>query len=104
VFAIQAGLSTGANNGDVPRALIEQRSGISEAFTERFKRAQLEGDLAPSADPAALARYLHMVVLGLSIQAQDGMSENELKESAERALMGSPANQSDGSGAAPPSD
>jgi hypothetical protein len=101
---IQAGLSTGANNGDVPRALIEQRSGISEALTERFKRAQLEGDLAPSADPAALARYLHMVVLGLSIQAQDGMSENELKESAERALMGSPANQSDGSGAAPPSD
>jgi hypothetical protein len=44
-----------------------------------------------------------MVVLGLSIKAQGGMSENEL-ESAERALMGSPANQSDGSGAAPPSD
>lgn len=98
---IQAGLSTGVNNGDVPRALIDQRSGIREGLTERLTRAQTEGDLAPSADPAALARYLHMVALGLSIQAQDGMSEKELKESAERALMGWPANQSDGSGAAP---
>lgn len=101
---IQAGPSTGVNNGDVPRGLIGQRSGIREALTERFKRAQLEGDLAPSADAAALARYLHMVVLGLSIQAQDGMSEKELKESAERALMGWPVNQSDDSGAAPPSE
>lgn len=99
---IQAGLSTGVNNGDIPRALISQRSGIREALTERFKRSQLEGDLPSSADPAALARYLHMVVLGLSIQAQDGMSEKELKQSAERALMGWPVNQGDDSGAAPP--
>lgn len=89
---VQAGLSTGVNNEEIPRVLIDQRSGIREALTERFKRAQLEGDLAPSDDPAALSRYLHMVVLGLAIQAQDGMSEAELKESAERALIGWPAN------------
>jgi hypothetical protein len=101
---IQAGLSTGANNGDVPRALIEQRSGISEALTERFKRAQLEGDLAPSADQPPSPDTCIWWSLGLSIQAQDGMSEKELKETAEYALMGWPANQSDSSGAAPPSD
>ncbi len=88
---IQAGLSTGVNNGDVPRALTDQRSGIRKALTERFEHAQADGDLPPSADPAALARYLHMVVMGLGIQAQDGMSEKELRESAERALLGWPA-------------
>jgi AcrR family transcriptional regulator len=89
---VQAGLSAGVNNGDIPLTLIEQRGGIKEVITERFKRAQAEGDLAPSADPAALARYLHMVVLGLAIQAQDGMSVAELKESAGRALMSWPTN------------
>ena len=88
---VQSGLSTGVKNRDIPRALIVQRSGIREALTERFMRAQAEGNLAPSADPLALARYLHMVALGLAIQAQDGMSKNELKESAERALIGWPA-------------
>jgi hypothetical protein len=71
---------------------MDQRSGIREALTERFARAG-RGDLNPSADPGALARYLHMVVLGLSIPAQDGMSEKELKESAERALMRWPPKQ-----------
>ena len=87
---IQSGLSAGASNADVPRALIEHRNGIKEVLTERFMRAQKEGDLVPSADPGALARYLHMVVLGLSIQAQDGVSKKELKESARRALIGWP--------------
>ncbi len=87
---VQSGLSAGVNNDDIPLTLIEQRGGIREALTERFMRSQAEGDLAPSADPAALARYLHMVVLGLSIQAHDGMSVAELKESARRALISWP--------------
>jgi AcrR family transcriptional regulator len=87
---IQSGLSAGAGNADVPRALIEHRNGIKEVLAERFMRAKKEGDLVPSADPGALAGYLHMVVLGLSIQAQDGVSKKELKESARRALIGWP--------------
>jgi len=88
---IQAGTSIGVNNEDVPRTIINQRSRTRDLLVERFMRAQEEGDLPASEDPAALARYLLMVFNGLALQAAEGMSEAELRESAERALMGWPA-------------
>jgi AcrR family transcriptional regulator len=88
---IQAGMSTGVNNEDVPRAIIKQRSRTRNLLTERLMRAQEDGDLPRSEGPAALARYLLMVFNGLALQAADGMSKAELKASAERALMGWPA-------------
>ena len=87
---VQSGLSAGVNNKEVPALLMEQRGGIKTALTARFVRAQAEGDLSDAVDAAALARYLHMVVLGLSIQAQEGMSAVELQESGRRALTGWP--------------
>ncbi|CAN7629832.1 MULTISPECIES: TetR/AcrR family transcriptional regulator [unclassified Caballeronia] len=88
---IQAGMSTGVNNGDVPLALIHLRSRTRDLLTERLMRAQEDGDLPASSDPAALARYLLMVFNGLALQAAEGMSEVQLRESAERALIGWPA-------------
>jgi AcrR family transcriptional regulator len=88
---IQAGMSAGVNNEDVPRAIVNQRSRTRNLLTQRLKRAQEDGDLPRSEDPAALARYLLMVFNGLALQAAEGMPEAELKESAERALMGWPA-------------
>ena len=88
---IQSGLSAGVNNRDVPRAISNQRSATRDLLTQRFTLAKAEGDLPPTADPAALARYLQMVFNGLAVQAADGMSKAELRESAERALIGWPA-------------
>jgi AcrR family transcriptional regulator len=88
---IQAGLSTGVNNEDVPRAIINQRSVTRDLLTKRLKRAQAEGDLPADSDPAALARYLQMAFNGLALQAAEGMSAAKLRESAERALIGWPA-------------
>jgi AcrR family transcriptional regulator len=88
---IQAGISTGVNNDDVPRAIISQRSLTTELITDRLMQAQAEGDLPPSADPVELARYLKMVFNGLAVQAAEGMSKAELIELAERALIGWPA-------------
>jgi AcrR family transcriptional regulator len=86
----QAGLSAGVNNEDVPRALIKHRRGMKEFLTKRFTRAQAEGEFSPSTNPAALVKYLVMVFSGLALQAADGMSKAELRESAERALLGWP--------------
>jgi AcrR family transcriptional regulator len=101
---IQAGLSTGVNNEDVPRAIINQRSLTTGLLIERLMRAQAEGDLSPSIDPAALARYLKMVFNGLALQAAEGMSEAELRESAERALIGWPTSCCDRGAAVTQSD
>jgi hypothetical protein len=75
----------------VPLALIHLRSRTRDLLTERLMRAQEDGDLPASSDPAALARYLLMVFNGLALQAAEGMSEVQLRESAERALIGWPA-------------
>lgn len=101
---IQAGLSTGVNNGDVPRAISHQRSLTTDLLSQRLMRAQAEGDLAPSLNPAALARYLKMVFNGLALQAAEGMSAAELRESAERALIGWPASHRKGDTAVTQSD
>ncbi|WP_158925047.1 TetR/AcrR family transcriptional regulator [Acidisphaera sp. S103] len=101
---IQAGISTGVNNEDVPRAIINQRNLTTELVTNRLARAHAEGDLPPSADPAALAKYLKMVFNGLAVQAAEGMSKAELRELAERALMGWPAGCHDSGSAVIQSD
>jgi AcrR family transcriptional regulator len=88
---IQAGTSAGVNNDDVPRAIIDQRGKTRDLLTERLMRAQQDGDLPASEDPAALAGYLLMVFNGLALQAAEGVSEAELRKSAERALLGWPA-------------
>ncbi|MCX4163022.1 MULTISPECIES: TetR/AcrR family transcriptional regulator [Paraburkholderia] len=88
---IQAGTAIGADNEDVPRAIVTLRGRTKELLTERLARAQQEGYLAESEDPAALARYLLMVFNGLALQAAEGMSKAELTDSAERALMSWPA-------------
>jgi hypothetical protein len=87
---IQAGTSAGVNNADVPCAVNKHRSKTRDLLTERFKRAQEDGDLSASEDPAALARYVFMVFNGLALQAAEGMSKAELLEAARRALMGWP--------------
>jgi AcrR family transcriptional regulator len=97
---IQSGLSAGINNRDVPRAISSQRSATRELLASRFMRDKAEGNLPASADPDALARYLQMVFNGLAVQAADGMSKADLRESAERALIGWPENQARRSGAA----
>jgi len=86
----QAGLSAGVNHGDIPSALIDHRRGTEKFLTERFTRAQAEGDLPPSENPGALAKYLLMVFSGLALQAADGIPKPELRASAERALLGWP--------------
>jgi AcrR family transcriptional regulator len=88
---IQSALSAGAGNEDVPLAVWSQRSVTRELLSERLHRARASGDLPLSADPAALARYLQMVFNGLAVQAAEGMSEAELRMSAELALLGWPA-------------
>lgn len=88
---IQAGLSAGPANADVPPELAEQRSSLRPALIARFIRAKAERDLPPSSDPAELADYLRMVFLGVSIQATEGVPAAHLRELADRALDGWPS-------------
>lgn len=52
---------------------------------KRLDRALSEGELAADADPAAIARYIGTIIQGMSVQARDGATEQELVAVAELA-------------------
>ncbi len=88
---IQAGLSTGKGNEDVPAALAEQRGHIEKVLHKRLVQGQVDGDLAASADPAKLAKFINLVFMGLAVQAAAGVSRRTLREMAKSAFAGWPA-------------
>ncbi len=56
------------------------------AFRQKFKHAQLSGELPASASPAALARYVVMLVRGMAVQAKAGASRAQLHEMVDLAM------------------
>jgi AcrR family transcriptional regulator len=83
---LQGGLTCGVTTPGIPQELARRRAYLEQALNERFSRAQAEGDLPASVDPAALARYLATVCNGIAIQAASGASRDELRQVAEHAL------------------
>jgi AcrR family transcriptional regulator len=81
---LQSGLSCG--DSVIPDELARHRAEKEAALRERFERAQREGDLPPTANPASLARYLSAMANGICIQAASGASTKELHEVAALAL------------------
>lgn len=87
---LQGGLACGAGAEAVPSELACRRAAGEERIRERFARAQDEGDLPTSVDPAALARYVFAVVQGMGVQAAAGATRAELTEIAELSLAAFP--------------
>jgi AcrR family transcriptional regulator len=58
--------------------LAEQRRAGTAAVQERLERGQADGDVPPGADTGALAAYVMSVQYGLSLQARDGATREEL--------------------------
>ncbi|MGO7733791.1 hypothetical protein ACC704_38215, partial [Rhizobium johnstonii] len=53
-----------------------------DAFTARIERGIREGDMKPETNPRALARFLGAIIQGMSVQARDGASMEELLDIA----------------------
>jgi AcrR family transcriptional regulator len=83
---LQGGLSCGVTTPEIPQELARRRAYLEDALRERFKRAWDTGDLVPSADPAALARFLVAMCNGIAIQAASGANRDELRQVAAQAM------------------
>jgi AcrR family transcriptional regulator len=77
---VAGGLACGAGAENVPFELAARRARTEKQLRERFMRAKQEGDLPDDADPAALARYLSAVIVGMGVLASSGASREELRE------------------------
>ena len=68
--------------------LAEERRAGSAVVRERLARGQVDGDVPPDADTGALAAYVMSVQYGLSLQARDGATRNELDTVVDCVLAG----------------
>src|SRR6202162_4434560 len=76
---VQGALACGKSADSVRKELISRRLGGEAARPQRLKRAITEGDLPPDANPASLARYIAIIIQGMSVQAASGASRSQLR-------------------------
>ena len=89
-LAVQSALCCGDDSSCVQRETKNRRLKAQDRLRVRFERARAEGDLPRSVDPSDLARYISILIHGLSIQATNGAKHDEMKRAVDLALKGLP--------------
>ena len=67
--------------------LAEQRRGSTAALRERLETGRAAGDVPPDTDLDALAAYVSTVQFGMSLQARDGATADELTAVVDHAMI-----------------
>ena len=89
-LSLQGGLACGSDGEGVKRAMIEWRKQGLKQLEKRMLRAQKEGDLGKDVDAKDLARYILVVMNGLSVQAVNGATQTEMNGAVKMALRSMP--------------
>ena len=85
-LGVQGALACAPESDVIRTELIRRRKVGESIIRDRLKRFKADGDLPPEADPADLARYLSIVIYGITVQAAGGATRKELRSAAELAL------------------
>jgi AcrR family transcriptional regulator len=89
-MTIQAALVGGVEGEPIRKKLIALRVKVQDALRQRFERAKSEGDLPSNADTADLARFVTAIYQGMTVQAINGASREELLRLSDTALRAWP--------------
>jgi AcrR family transcriptional regulator len=92
---VQGGIACGTGSENVPFELAARRAQNEDQLRDRFVRAKAEGDLKPSSDPAALARYVSAVSVGMGVMASSGSDREALRQVAIVAVQAVEAQSAD---------
>ncbi|MFB6416453.1 MULTISPECIES: TetR/AcrR family transcriptional regulator [Bradyrhizobium] len=92
---VQGGIACGSGSENVPFELAARRAENEDQLRDRFIRAKAEGDLKPSSDPAALARYVLAVSVGMGVMASSGADREALRQVASVAVQAVEAQSAD---------
>jgi AcrR family transcriptional regulator len=84
---VQGGIACGTGSENVPFELAARRAQNEDQLRDRFIRAKAEGDLKKTSDPAALARYVSAVAVGMGVMASSGADREALRQVASVAMQ-----------------
>ena len=79
-------VACGAEAQSVREEVVKRGDAGKRALTERFERAKAEGDLPAHVDPEGLMRVLIAMLQGISVQANQGATREELNRLVESGL------------------
>lgn len=79
-------LNCAEENEPIAHHVASMRLQTLDVFTARIERGIEEGDMRPDADARSLARFLGAIVQGMSVQARDGATTEELLTLLSHAL------------------
>ncbi|TAV47888.1 TetR/AcrR family transcriptional regulator [Rhizobium leguminosarum] len=79
-------LNCASENAVIADHVAAMRRRSLDAFTARIERGIREGDMKSETNPRALARFLGAIIQGMSVQARDGASLEELLDIAVLAI------------------
>lgn len=89
-LSLQGGLACGSGSEGAKRAMIDFRKQGLKQLEQRMRRAQKAGDLRKDVDARDLARYVYLVMNGLSVQAVNGATRAEMNRTVKMALRSMP--------------
>ncbi|MDF8357586.1 TetR/AcrR family transcriptional regulator [Ensifer adhaerens] len=84
---VSAATNCSAENEDVREFLAEYRRGRSALLLKRLERAIAEGEVKPEADAQALADHYATILLGIAVQARDGVPRAQLLDTVPMAML-----------------
>lgn len=87
---VQGALSCSEASATIKEALIQRRREGQLALQRRFEKAQQDGDLPQHVNAATLSSYIGTVLQGMSVQANNGASVEDLYAVADMVLQNFP--------------
>lgn len=85
-MVVQGVLCGGPEVSHVVKEARDRRLAMQKHIEERFEKSRRDGDLPASVSAQDLARHVVMLVNGMSIQAANGASPEELRQAAAYAF------------------
>jgi AcrR family transcriptional regulator len=89
-LGVHGALACAPQSDGIRNELTRRRKLGETVIRDRLKRARTEGDLPADADPADLARYLSVLMYGITVQAIGGATRKELRSVTELAMKNWP--------------
>ena len=90
-FMYSAAAAVSPASAAIECLLRDKRIAAEALLIERLQRGAAQGELAANTDPAVLGKFINTVMEGMSVQARDGATINELLSIAKMALDRWPA-------------
>ncbi|NHN31630.1 TetR/AcrR family transcriptional regulator [Paenibacillus agricola] len=90
---VHGALVCGEETEPIRDELILRRMALEAQLLQRLETARINGDLPSESDPADLARFIIVIIRGISVQASSGACAKDLQNVVKTAMLAWPTKE-----------